>query len=91
MKRVHLTITGMVQGVWFRHNTNIVGNKLGLKGFVRNLPNGDVEVIAEGNEDKLKQLIEFCKQGPEGAHVENVKIEYQEPKNEFKTFSIKFT
>lgn len=91
MKRAHLIISGMVQGVWFRHNTNKVANKLGLKGFVRNLPNGNVEVAAEGDEDKLKELIEFCKRGPIGAHVENVKIEYEKPKNEFKTFSIKFT
>lgn len=88
MKRVHLIISGNVQGVFFRHNTNRVANKLSLKGFVRNLPNENVEVIAEGNEDKLKELIEFCKKGPIGANVENVKIEYQEPKNEFNTFSI---
>ncbi len=90
MKRIHLIISGMVQGVWFRHNTNIAANKLGLKGFVRNLPNGNVEVIAEGDENKIKQLIEFCKQGPEGAHVKNIKIEYQETKNEFRTFSVKY-
>lgn len=80
----------MVQGVWFRHNTNIVGNKLGLVGFVRNLPDGNVEVVAEGDEDKLKELIEFCKIGPIGADVKNVKIEYQKLKNEFNTFSIKY-
>lgn len=90
MKRIHLIISGMVQGVWFRHNTNRQGNMLGLTGFVRNLPNGTVEVVAEGDEDKLKQLIAFCRKGPEGSNVKDVKIEYEEPTNEFKTFSIKF-
>lgn len=90
MKRIHLIISGSVQGVWFRHNTNRVANKLGLAGFVRNLPDGNVEVIAEGDEEKLNELIAFCKKGPEGANVEDVKIEYQKPKNEFKAFSIKY-
>ena len=63
---------------------------LNLKGFVRNMPDGNVEVIAEGNENKLKELIEFCKKGPAGAHVENVEIVYEEPKNEFNAFSIRY-
>ena len=58
MKRIHLIISGDVQGVFFRHNTNKVGNRLGLKGFVRNLPDGKVEVVAEGDEKKLRELIE---------------------------------
>ena len=90
MKRIHLIISGDVQGVFFRHNTNKVANKLGLKGFVRNLPNGNVEVITEGDEDKLKELIKFCRKGPEGVHVDNVDIKYEEPKNEFNTFSISY-
>lgn len=88
MKRIHLIISGRVQGVWFRHNTSKVANQLGLTGFARNLPNGGVEVIAEGDEDKIKELIEFCKKGPEGAHVSNIEIKYEKPKNEFDTFSI---
>ena len=90
MKRIHIIISGRVQGVWFRHNTNIIGNKLGLKGFVRNLPNGNVEVVAEGSEEKLEQLINFCKTGPEGSKVENIKIKYEKPNSEFATFSIRY-
>ncbi len=90
MKCIHLIISGRVQGVFFRHHTNIEANKLGLKGFVRNTPNGDVEVIAEGPEDKLNQLIAFCKKGPDSAEVTDVKIEYQEPKNEFNSFSVRY-
>ena len=90
MKRIHIIVSGNVQGVFYRHNTNIVANKLGLKGFVRNLSNGDVEVVAEGKEEKLKELIEFCKEGPESAHVDNVKIKYEKSTEEFNTFSIKY-
>ena len=88
MKRVRLVISGSVQGVFFRHNTNKEANKLGLKGFVRNLDNGSVEVIAEGEDKKMEQLIEFCKKGPDRARVDNVEIEYEEPKKEFTEFSI---
>jgi len=90
MKRIHLIISGMVQGIWFRHNTNRVANKLGLKGFVRNMPDGNVEVIAEGPEDKLKELIAFCRKGPAGARVDDVKVEYEEARNEFEGFSIRY-
>ncbi len=90
MKRAHIIVSGRVQGVFFRHNTNKVANKLGLKGFVKNLPNGDVEIIAEGPEEKIKELIGFCKKGPENAYVDNIEIDYKEPTNEFKTFSVKY-
>ncbi|HZX45515.1 MAG TPA: acylphosphatase [Candidatus Nanoarchaeia archaeon] len=90
MERVHLIITGMVQGVWFRHNTNIIGNKLGLNGFVRNTPEGAVEVIAEGDPTQLAKLIEFCRKGPASARVEDVKVDYEEAKNEFKGFEIRY-
>ena len=90
MQRIHLIVTGRVQGVYFRHNTNKIANKLNLKGFVRNLPDGTVEVIAEGEENKLKELTKFCRTGPPNANVEDIKIIEEEPKNEFKEFSIKF-
>lgn len=90
MKRIHLIISGDVQGVFFRHNTNKVANKLSLRGFVKNLPNGTVEVVAEGDEYKLKELIEFCKKGPIGAYVKDVKIGYEKARNEFESFSIRY-
>ena len=90
MKRLHLIISGRVQGVFFRHNTNKIANKLGLTGFVRNLGNGCVEVIAEGSEEKLKALVLFCRTGPENSNVDDIKIEYENAKNEFNTFSIKY-
>jgi len=90
MKQIHLIISGHVQGVFFRHNTNIAANKLGLKGYVKNLSNGCVEVIAQGPEDKIKQLLAFCREGPENANVKDVKITYEEPSDMYETFSIKY-
>ena len=61
MKRIHLIISGKVQGINFRHYTRKKAVGLGLTGWVKNA-NDDVEVVAEGPEDKLKELIEFCRQ-----------------------------
>tara|TARA_Y100000310_G_scaffold312865_1_gene360630 strand:+ start:267 stop:539 length:273 start_codon:yes stop_codon:yes gene_type:complete len=90
MKRAHIIISGHVQGVFFRINTQKLSKKLNLKGFVRNLPNGDVEVIVEGPEDKIKELLKFCRIGPESADVANAIIEYEPITNEFSTFEIKY-
>lgn len=89
MKRVHIIISGYVQGVCFRYFTKIKARNLRLKGFVRNVPNGDVEVIAEGNEKELDELIEFCRKGPALSCVANLKIEYEEFKGEFNDFTVK--
>jgi len=85
-KRVYIIISGYVQGVLFRYNTKKIAEKLNLKGFVRNLASRDLEIVAEGSEEAIKELIEFCKKGPEGAEVRDIKIEYEEVKNEFDGF-----
>ncbi|RLG70729.1 MAG: acylphosphatase [Candidatus Iainarchaeum archaeon] len=90
MKRVRIIVSGLVQGVFFRAHTEEWATQLGLKGFVRNLPNGDVEIIAEGEEGKLKELLERVKVGPPAAVVKDVKIEWQKAKNEFKDFRIRY-
>ncbi|MFC1690674.1 acylphosphatase [Nanoarchaeota archaeon] len=88
MKQINLIISGQVQGVWFRSSTVDAAKDIGdITGIVRNLSSGEVEVIAEGPEDKLEKLIKFCKKGPSGAKVEDVKIEYKEATGEFEGFS----
>ncbi len=89
MKRVHIIISGYVQGVCFRYFTKIKARNLGLKGFVRNIPNGDVEIIAEGNEKEIDELIEFCRKGPMLSCVANFKVEYEKFKGEFNDFTVK--
>ena len=90
LKRIHLIIKGQVQGVYYRQNTLRKGKQLELKGYVRNLKEGTVEVIAEGPEEKLKELIQFCENNPGESKVEKVNIKYEEPKNQFKDFTTKY-
>jgi acylphosphatase len=88
--RIHALVSGMVQGVFFRSETRRIATDLGIKGWVRNLPDGKVEVVAEGEEDNIYKLIEFLKQGPVAARVNKVDIKTENFKNEFKDFEIKY-
>jgi len=90
MKQLHIIITGKVQGVFFRHNTNIVAQQLGLTGFVRNLDSGHVEIIAQGNEEQLAKLIEFCRKGPDESEVVDLQVNEQSIEQPLKSFSIRF-
>lgn len=88
MKRVNIKIYGEVQGVFFRHNTKKIADKLGIKGWVRNCPDETVQVIAEGNNDKIRVLINWCRRGPIGSKVRKVEVIEKEYRDEFKDFSI---
>ncbi len=88
MKCFHLIVSGRVQGVFFRDNTRRKAIALGLKGYAKNLPDGNVEVVAKGKEDKLKELVEFIKKGPGVAEVKGIEIKHKEPEN-FKSFEIR--
>ena len=90
MKTYHMLIKGRVQGVGFRVNTRRQARKLGLTGWVRNLANGDVKVVAEGEQSDLKQLVSWAQTGPSMAHVNDVKENWKESNDEFSTFSIKY-
>jgi len=92
MKRVHITVQGLVQGVFFRANTVSTAKGLGLTGWVRNKRDGSVEIVAEGKQDKLIELLEWCRNGgPESAKVENVEYKWEEPTGEFKEFTARET
>ena len=86
MKRYHIFVSGRVQGVFFRANTIEVANKLGIKGWVRNLKDGRVEIVAEGSEDKLNELVEWLKKGPILAKVVDLVIKEENPTGEFESF-----
>ena len=89
MKRAHVIIHGKVQGVWFRAHTKEMADKLGLKGWVRNLPDGNVEAVFEGDDESIREMISWCHHGPPLARVDKVEVEYEEPKGE-KLFEIKY-
>lgn len=75
MKTVRLTIKGKVQGVFYRATAKDVAGMLGIKGWVRNLPDNNVEITATAAEDVLQKFIGWCKQGPPKAKVDEVIIE----------------
>jgi acylphosphatase len=75
IKQIEITVTGKVQGVFFRESTKGEASKMGIVGTVKNLPNGNqVFIIAQGEEEKLAQLIGWCHQGPPTAMVEKVEV-----------------
>ena len=86
--RAHVWISGRVQGVFFRAHTKELADELGLTGWVRNLPDGRVEAVFEGEEDAVKEVIEWCKRGPPLASVEKVEVRYEQPTGEFRDFRI---
>lgn len=84
---IHCVIEGRVQGVWFRASTQTEAKRLGLVGWVRNLPSGQVEVLAAGEKESLEKLYNWLQSGPPLAEVKN--ITYEElPWQEFDRFSI---
>ena len=89
MKRIHILISGQVQGVFFRAFVRDKALSVGLKGYVRNTEDKNVEVVAEGHEFMLKRLVELCKKGPAGSVVREIKIKFEQFKGEFNTFRIK--
>ena len=88
MKSVHLIVSGEVQGVFFRDSAKRKAQELGLNGYARNLSDGDVEIVAEGAEEKINELINFIKNNPGRSKVENIKIFDKTPEN-FKLFEIR--
>jgi acylphosphatase len=87
--RVHLAIHGRVQGVYFRASAIHEARNLGLTGWVRNCPDGSVEAVAEGSRKKLDDLIGWCRNGPPGARVKGVEIQWLDANGEFQDFRIK--
>lgn len=87
--RISIIISGRVQGVFFRYKTKHEAGNLGLTGWVRNNSNGSVEILAEGNKDRLEELVAWCKSGPRLANVENIEVKWLPSKGEFNDFEIK--
>lgn len=81
-------ISGRVQGVFFRDNTRRWASSLGLSGWVRNLPDGRVEALVEGEKEKIQSLEGRLREGPPMSRVENVHTEWHEYSGEFSVFSI---
>lgn len=90
MKRLHLYVSGRVQGVFYRARTCEKAASLGLGGWVRNLPDGRVEALFEGKEKDLRSVLEWCRRGPQRSRPEGVEIHWGEYSGEFSSFEIRY-
>ncbi|MEM3736622.1 MAG: acylphosphatase [Candidatus Bathyarchaeia archaeon] len=86
--RAHLWISGLVQGVFFRHNTKQEARRLGVTGWIRNLEDGRVEVVLEGEKENVDKVIQYCRKGPPGAHVTDIELKWEDYTGKFKEFKI---
>ena len=89
MIRRHLLITGRVQGVGFRYYTQQTAQKNGVTGWVRNLPDGRVEALIEGEELAVEATVDWCRSGPEWGRVDQILVEEREATGKFEGFSIR--
>jgi acylphosphatase len=88
MQQSHLFITGDVQGVGFRQFVRYKARKFGVSGWVRNLSDGRVEAMLQGDKPVLEQMIAICRKGPPIAHVKDISITWEAPQQIFDNFTI---
>ena len=89
--RGHVYVSGRVQGVFFRSNLQKEAERRNITGWVRNLHNGRVEAVFEGEKFDVDHLIEFCKRGPSGAIITNIEVFWERYTGEFKNFKIRYS
>ena len=88
-KRLHLFVSGRVQGVYYRSSTRDIAQRLGLFGYVKNLLDGRVEIVTEGDEAALKELISWAREGPSAADVSSLAPIWSKYTSEFSCFEIR--
>ncbi len=89
-KAFRARIFGLVQGVGFRYSTQDKARRLGVKGYVRNMPDGCVEVFAEGEKESIEDLLLWLKKGPPGAYVQQVDYNPVSYRGLYNSFTIEF-
>ena len=90
MKRVHAIVTGIVQGVSFRHYTKMKARELAIVGWVGNRLDGSVEVLAEGEQASLESFVEWLHEGSPDAEVDSVDVTWNEPSGEYTSFTVSY-
>ena len=88
-ERVHVVVSGRVQGVAFRDSTRSQAEKLGLNGWVCNTQDGRVEAVFEGEPEAVRQMVEWCESGPSSADVDDVSVEQETPSGDFSGFEVR--
>ena len=90
MKRIRAVVTGRVQGVWYRAHTQQQAMALGLEGYVRNLPDGTVEIVAQGTEERIDALLDWARVGPPRARVDEVRVSPWTQDDELESFEVRY-
>jgi acylphosphatase len=87
--RAHVFVAGRVQGVFYRSETRYEARKRYVNGWIRNLPDDRVEAVFEGEEESVKQLVEFCRRGPPSARVASIEVSWEPYSGEFSGFEMR--
>ena len=88
LRRIRVTVAGRVQGVFFRAATQDMARSLGLAGWVRNLPDGRVELLAEGTDAAVSELLTWCRVGPRLARVDRCEVSEEQPTGDLVGFNV---
>jgi acylphosphatase len=88
LQRAHVLVSGQVQGVFFRDSTRQKAEELGLSGWVKNVPEGQVEALFEGSSESIREMVDWCKEGPQRASVENVDVDFESAGGDLETFEV---
>jgi len=88
MKRVRAIVSGRVQGVWYRAHTREMATELGVAGFVRNLPDGTVEIVAQGDDAQVDALMDWARVGPSMAEVVEVRVREMVEDEDYSSFEV---
>jgi acylphosphatase len=89
LQRARVRVSGQVQGVFFRDSTRQKAEELGLAGWVRNVPDGQVEALFEGPSAKIREMVHWCEEGPQRASVENVDTDFESADGDLEGFEVR--
>jgi len=89
LERAHVRVSGQVQGVFFRDSTREKAEELGLAGWVKNLPDGQVEAVFEGPSESVREMVRWCEGGPQHASVENVDTDFESAGGDLEGFEVR--
>ena len=89
-KRIHIFVTGRVQGVFFRQSTRVIAIKNNVNGWVSNLDDGRVEIVAEGQKQNIENLVNWCKTGPANSRVDEFELLDENYTDEFENFEVRY-
>ncbi|MCJ7720517.1 MAG: acylphosphatase [Candidatus Hadarchaeum sp.] len=88
--RAHVLVEGYVQGVFFRYEASRIAKSLNVNGWVRNLSDGRVEAVFEGEKENVEEMLKFCRRGPPDAQVDDVKAKWETYRGEFSGFDTRY-